>query len=389
MNYNNPQTKGTARFISVVCGSLFCLFSFLYLWQVQGVVLGMAQHVLSQGLTVYSPLVGAAIITFLLLLLQVILNRILRVSGEWYCFSFFPSFFTLAMITSVDQSAYEGFSFGHWIFTYPIGLILYVVLAIVVKQLPSSYDSRSGSLMIRLMIPNLLIFLFFSVLSLSLSKNSETLYNQLEIEYNLSRGNIDKALEIGAKSPATNAQITALRAYALSKSGLLAERLFCYPQEYGADGLLLQRADTVRMIFSPQTLYRELGAYPRYHKEPAVEFLELLDKSDKAKQPMAQDYLLCAYLLEGSLDKFVDKLATIYALNDSVVELPRYYEEALVLYQRRNPGRFTYRNAIQETNLADYLKMVRSASSSVMGGNRTRRDFGTTYWWYYDSLKKK
>lgn len=389
MNYNNPQTKGTARFISVVCGSLFCLFSFLYLWQVQGVVLGMAQHVLSEGLTVYSPLVGAAIITFLLLLLQVILNRILRLQGVWYCLSFFPSFFTLAMVSCVDQSAYEGFSLGYWAFLYPVGLILYVGLALVIRLLPSSFDSRSGSLMVRLMIPNLLIFLFLSVLSLSLSKNSETLHNQLDIEYNLSLGNIERALEIGAKSPATNSQITALRAYGLSKSGLLAERLFCYPQSYGADGLLLQRADTVRMIFSPDVLYRDLGAYPRYHKEPAIEYLELLDKSDKAKQPMAQDYLLCAYLLEGSLDKFVDKLAAVYQLNDSVVELPRYYEEALVLYQRRNPGRFTYRNAVQETNLDDYLKMVRSASNSVMGRNRTRRDFGTTYWWYYDSLRKK
>ena len=69
MNYNHPQIQKAVDIIHIVVGFLFCLFSFLYLWKVQGGVIGMAQHVLSGGQTVYSPLVGAIVLTIALFVL--------------------------------------------------------------------------------------------------------------------------------------------------------------------------------------------------------------------------------------------------------------------------------------------------------------------------------
>jgi hypothetical protein len=179
-----------------------------------------------------------------------------------------------------------------------------------------------------------------------------------------------------------------LRVYSLQKKDLLGERLFLYPQDYGADGMWLNVSDSVRMVFPPMQLYRELGAYPNSENQPTVEFLELLNNSDQAKQPMAEQYLLCAYLLERNLDKFADKLKKVYHFEeDSVVKLPRYYQEALVLYQHIRPGRINYKNSIQETNYEDYKRLVRSSSISQVSMNISRTDFGKTYWWYYDNVK--
>ena len=75
--YKPTYKKRTARMISWVCGSLFTLFSLLYLFVMQADLLATAQHLLSKGQTVYSPLWGTVIITFLLLLLQGVFRRIM------------------------------------------------------------------------------------------------------------------------------------------------------------------------------------------------------------------------------------------------------------------------------------------------------------------------
>lgn len=388
MNYNNPSYLRTARIIAIVCGSLFCIFSYLYLWKVQGGILGMAQHVLSKGLTVYYPPVGAGIITLLLLLLQMLLNSFCKLQREWHCVSFFPSFFTLAMLSSVAATAYTHFQFGHWIWLYPVGIVVFFFVVSFFKHLTTTFDTRAGGIIVRTLIPNLITFIILAVMCLWLSDTKEVTYYRYAIEYNLSKGNIDEALEIGSRSKVSSPEIAALRVYSLQKKDLLGERLFLYPQDYGADGMLLNLSDSVRMVFPPMQLYRELGAYPNSENQPTVEFLELLNNSDQAKQPMAEQYLLCAYLLERNLDKFADKLKKVYHFEeDSVVKLPRYYQEALVLYQHIRPGRINYKNSIQETNYEDYKRLVRSSSISQVSMNISRTDFGKTYWWYYDNVK--
>lgn len=388
MNYNNPSSIRTARVIAIVCGSLFCIFSYFYIWKVQGGILGMAQHVLSNGLTVYFPPVGAGIITVLLLFLQMLLNRIFKLQREWHCISYYPSFFTLAMISSVASTAYTHFQFGYWIWLYPVGLVAFMFVVSFFKHLSTTFDVRAGGVIIRTLIPNLIIFIILAIICMWLSDTNEVAHDQYAIEYNLSKRDVDSALEVGNKSKATNPEITALRIYSLQKKDLLGEKLFMYPQEYGADGMLLNLADSVRMIFPPMQLYKELGAYPRFANESAVEFLELLNKSEQARQPMAEQYLLCAYLLDRDLDKFVDKLRVVYHFNeDSVIKLPRYYQEALVLYQHNHPGKINYKNSIQEANYEDYRRMVKSSAISQVSKNKSKVDFGNTYWWYYDTVK--
>ena len=97
--YKPTYKKRTARMISWVCGSLFTLFSLLYLFVMQADLLATAQHLLSKGQTVYSPLWGTVIITLLLLLLQGVFRRIMVYPLRFHALYYFPSCVVLGLLT--------------------------------------------------------------------------------------------------------------------------------------------------------------------------------------------------------------------------------------------------------------------------------------------------
>ena len=69
------KKTGVSSKINLVCSLLFAVFVFLYLLFFQGDLLFYAQHVLSDGMTVYNPLIGAVILTTLALLMSFLSSR--------------------------------------------------------------------------------------------------------------------------------------------------------------------------------------------------------------------------------------------------------------------------------------------------------------------------
>ena len=69
-NNNSLSYKRAARILTVACGLLFSIFSIVYLFVLQKDVVGALHYSLSQGKTHYSPLVGAIIITVVLLVFR-------------------------------------------------------------------------------------------------------------------------------------------------------------------------------------------------------------------------------------------------------------------------------------------------------------------------------
>lgn len=387
MNYNNPQIGRAARIVYALCGSLFCLFCFLFLWRVQGGVLGMAQHVLSGGKTVYNPVMGALIITFVLWLLQQLLNLLFRLKWEWYFLSFFPSLLTLAMLTDVDASVYAGQGMKGWLWGYPVTLLLYVAVVWVVKHFPTLVDCRAYGREVRLLLPNSVGLLFLFLMVCGLSNTEENLHHQMKIEQEMVQGNYDAALQVASRSASANREMTAMRSFALAQKGELAECLFTYPQPFGAEGLLLPRKDTVQLRFSPERIYHYLGAYP-HEGQAATDFLRTLSHLPRQAKEGVGDYLLCALLLDRRLPEFVKEFGRYYALSDSI-SLPRHYEEALVLYRHRYDVNLKYDNKVQEVNYADYRSCESEGGNPEELASRMRKEFGKTYWWYYDYAQKK
>lgn len=388
MNYNNPQQRSAVHWCYFLYSALFCTFCYIFLWKVQGGMLGMAQHILSHGQTVYFPPVGALVLTIVLWLLQMLLNTITRLRGEWYTLSFFPSFLILATLTYADSTLYTGDSLLPVKVGLPLALVAYFVLAFTLRGTAPFTSQRGYGWELRLLVPNAVVLTLSCFLTCSLSYTGKELHNQVEIESAITHGDYQKALSIGKYSSQTNQTTTALRAFAMAQEGALGDKLFNYPQHYGAEGLLLNRADSLRMIFSADSLYYQLGAYPSARTTSALMFLQWLDLSEKQRKPLAKDYLLAALLLERKLPEFVEELNKVQEISDSI-DYPRYYQEALILYRHRFRPELPYHNIIQETNYEDYQAAMRRGEKDHEAANLAGEDFGTTYWWYYDFGNKK
>ena len=69
-DYTNAFYKKTARIMIAVCGLLFSLFSFVYLYVFQRDVLEALHFSLAHGKTTFAPIASALVITLILLLLR-------------------------------------------------------------------------------------------------------------------------------------------------------------------------------------------------------------------------------------------------------------------------------------------------------------------------------
>ena len=65
---NNRNIKSNDILVNITCTIVFVVFTFVYLYCYQADLLTAMQHVFSKGQTHYNHLIGASLITFILLL---------------------------------------------------------------------------------------------------------------------------------------------------------------------------------------------------------------------------------------------------------------------------------------------------------------------------------
>ncbi len=373
MRRNIPLQK-TARVIRPVCGLLFALFSFCYLYGFQADLLALYQHTLAQGQTTYSPFFGALIITGVLWGLQALLSCVVKFPLRFYALTFFPSCLLLALLCSVHFEAFDGGAtgFGPWGFVAAGGL--WGVFAWLALNFPDVNSERL--VWSSYLWPNLLV-LTWLVLFVGMAGNShERLHYELRAMRHLQEDEPDKVLQVGARSEASGRTLSVMRASALGRQGMMGERLFTYPQPYGLEGLLPTYSDTLFIYNLPERVFLSLGAspYPRQKACP-MQFLQNLEAQSPVL-PAVGDYLLCAYLLERDLAGFSEALPRYYALDS----LPTHYREALALHHS-----FTLpADSLASDSLLSAFQSYRNAvASPVQVESACRRDFKGTYWLYY------
>lgn len=91
-DYTNAFYKKTARIMIAVCGLLFSLFSFVYLYVFQRDVLEALHFSLAHGKTTFAPMASALVITLILLLLRWGVNSLLGLKGRVRALAYVPSF---------------------------------------------------------------------------------------------------------------------------------------------------------------------------------------------------------------------------------------------------------------------------------------------------------
>lgn len=353
------------------------LFSFCYLFFLQGEILAEAQFVYSKGVTSYDILIGAIIITVILQIVQWIVSMLSRLPSRAHALSYLPSMLLLAMLTDVNEEAIEHFSFGAWVWVTPCILVAYILLVIFVKKVDhdNSVDSRGIKSQI---YPNFVILFLLILCVGAIPQTTDVYHYELKTERLILAKDYEGAAAVGKKSLRATARLTQLRMYALSKQDLLAENLFDYPQYYGSKGLL-DIADTSSLErFTTQDICFHLGAFCGKSIQTADRYYRLMLGDSICNQHTA-DYYLCSLLLDKKLPEFLRQLPRYYDLSDSIAyeSLPRAYREALL-----QTGKKT--DFDTDARFRDYNELKASLKDETERINKTHREFGNTYWWYYD-----
>lgn len=383
INNSKSLLENAARILSVSCGVLFVLFSFFYLYKIQGEILAEAQFVFSKGVTTYSVLIGAIVITAILTLLQFVVQLIAKIPTRWYSLSFFPSFLVLTILTDINRKIFDDFTFGTWTWLLPVLLVIYILIILGLKKMPDDSSDNEYINIYAYLWPNYLIMLVMCVITGSLQGAPDVYHYELRTERLIIEGNYKEALTVGKKSLSSSRRLTELRAFAMAKDGTLGESLFEYPQYYGSAGLLDVNDTLSHYRLSVQDICRTLGAYCGKSIKSTDEYLKIMiDRDTACSQPLG-DYYLCTLLLKKDLDSFVSALPKYYHTNDT---LPKVYSEALLVapVHGLSDSLFAKIDTAIVIQHNEYNLMKRELKNPTERINKTRRKFGNTYWWYHD-----
>ena len=375
----NIHRRRTARIIAVASGLLFSVFSVVYLSVFQKEVLEALHYSLAQGKTVYSPWMSAIIGTIVLLVLRWGVNVLVGLKGPLKALSYFPPCLLLGVLTDVGHGVYHGEGISaQWAWLLPLLLALYVVIGKLLARacrLCVNPELEEG-VMIN---SNLFILLLLCLMTACIGNSDIHFHHELKVEEALRKQDYEAARKVGLKSVDPSRNLTALRAYTMSREGTLGEYLFQYPQLYGAAGLLMDTSDDKALRLNADSLYVYLGARPALG-EPAMNFFRRICEEESGNYT-TMDYYLSALLLERKLEQFVRAFDELYIVRDSV---PYYYRQALFLYDKlHQSAKPIVVDEAMEEKWEAYMEEKNSLAGTVGEGNRMRRKFGDTYWWYY------
>ena len=375
----NKNRRRTARIIAVASGLLFSAFSFTYLSVFQKDVMEALHYSLAQGKTVYAPWMSAVLITVVLLVLRWAVNALVGLKGPLKALSYFPSCLLLGVLTDVGHNVYHGGGISDtWGWMLPLCLVLYGVLGWLL--------ARAARLWLNPEMPdiwvvnsNFMTLLMLCFMTIGIGNTNVHFHHELQVEEALRKQDYGRALLVAEKTMDPSRNLTALRAYAMSRQGTMGEDLFRYPQLYGAAGLLMGTSDEKALRLNADSLSVYLGAKPALG-EPALTFFRRICEEESGNYTTL-DYYLSALLLEKKLDEFVRAFDELYTVRDSI---PYYYRQALFLDSKMHPSAATDSADVALEELwGKYLEKQQELSGKRGEANYMRREFGDTYWWYY------
>ena len=379
MYYNSQKKSGTIT-LRVVCAVCFLVFSFLWLYFFEADAIAVAQHALSHGATTYFPLVGAIIMTSVLYGLQCIISTFVKIPRNVYALTYVPSMLIIAFVSDIDSDINATLSLGKW-WLLPLVLIAWTIFVWFAHQMVryDRDDRRVSSSAIRRVWVNMLQMAIMMMLVAAVSSTNAVFHFSAHAEVALRNGDVDEALRVGEESHETDERLTMLRVFALSKKGLLGEKLFNYPIAGTSEDLLPMH--TSLQLLSADSIWKHLGAIPSHDCDAAVYFKCL--ERDSLATPAVADYRLCGCLIDRRLDDFVALLPKYYEVSDSV-SLPRHYQEALVLYRHLHTHpTIVYHNAVVDEDWKNLKQLEKEYPLLSERKYRVYDHYNGSYWYYY------
>ena len=370
-----------------ICALVFCAFSFLWLYNFQADVLAAAQHVLSGGKTSYQPLLGALLITAMLMGLQLLVYLLFRLTNRGHALTYFPSMLALALISTINTDISQSYSWGWGWILIILALILWAGLCLVVRYIQNvEPDKDINFFFSRPMWINMLVMFLMMMGVAAIGNTNAVFHYRMRAETCLLKGDYDGALKVGWESLESDAHLQMIRMYAMAQQGELGERLFHYPV-VGGSSVMLPTSDEAHFVRYPaDSLYRAFGARPARKMLPTTYLAALQNHGDSTLSSLIRDYVLCGLLIDRRLDDFVDKLQLYYTAGDSLDtnHLPRHYREALTLYNhlRRHPV-LLYRQAEMEEDYRNLQDLEKKYPDATERKGKVEDWYGNTYWYYF------
>lgn len=375
----NKNKRRTARILTVACGLLFSIFCLVYLGVFQKDVVKALHYSLAQGKTVYEPCISAILVTIVLLIFRWGMNSLIHLKGSLYALSYFPSFLLLGVLTDVGHGVYHGGGISSvWSWLLPLLLVAFIVLGYLFGRV-FHVGMNPGLSEGTVVNSNIFILLMLCFMTVGLGNTNIHFHHELQIEEALNRQDYVEARKVGEKSMDPSRNLTALRAYAMSREGTMGEYLFQYPQLYGASGLLMGVSNEKALRLNADSLYVYLGNRPELGESSIAFFRRICE--EESGNYTTLDYYLSALLLERKLEDFVQSFNALYTIKDSI---PYYYKQALFLYDKMNPSDTNgMKDDFLEELWSRYGEKKKEFSEQLGEANKMRREFGCTYWWYY------
>ena len=387
MNYNHLNKNSSTVAIRLMCAIVFLSFSFVWLYCFQADVLAAAQHVLSKGLTTYKPFVGAILITLVLQSLQLIVYALIRLRKRSHALTYLPSMLALAVITDVNSDVDGQYTLGPLWWILPIVIALWLLLVFVARMLQSvEPDAEPKGLFSRAMWINMLTMALLIIIVVALSNSNAVFHYRMRAEARLLSGDYEGALQMGAKSLESDADLQMIRMYALSRTGELGERLFAYPVSSHSEAMLPVEGKSKFVMYPSDSLYKFLGARPKGEMTTA-RYLELMQRRDSAVDHRIADYELCGLLIDKRIDDFVCQLRRYYSEGDTldIDRLPRHYREAMTLYTHlRSRPVVVYHNSVMDEDWKNLQELEAQYPDLTERKGRVEEQYHDTYWYYYE-----
>ncbi len=374
------EEKRLQRVVTPLCATLFALFAFFFVAKYQSPLIEALYNQVATGKLAYNGYFVGVVVSVALTVLALWLNRYARFQREWTALAYLPSTLILAFITDIDRTIYVGgHSYMGWVVVFAVGILVYALLSFVLQRILFEKIKNIAMGGGRMAWRNLIIFLLLFCLAGTLSNGEENFKREALAASRYADGDVEGALEVGYLSLDASRQLTAMRSYILGANNLVGERLFEYPQYYGANGLLPSVAMDSPLV--PDSVYSLLGTRPA-EGEGALAFLKRAASVDSASTA-ATDYYLSALLLERNLLEFKDELSRLYG-NYSPDSLPKHYREALLLCSEfADDFEFESNDTLLRKQFAEMRELEQRYSDALVRNNYVRRSFGRTYWWYY------
>lgn len=380
--FMTPYNKKAARIQIGVCGFLFTIFSFVYLYVFQRDVIEAIHYSLAHGKTHFAPLASALTVTAILLLLRWGVNSLLGLKGEVRALAYFPSCLILGAITDATRSIYIQNHHTPWTWLLPTLILLFIVITFWLRRV-FRLKLNSEVPPLALFNGNLVILLLLFIMTVLIGNSNRTFHHELEAERYMRLHQYEDVLKVGYRSAESTRTLTALRAMAMAHRGTMGEELFLYPQYYKSEGLFFDNDSLKTLRYTNDSIYYLLGVRP-YIGESHGELLHNICYKGTGKH-VALDYYLLSLLLDKNLDTFVAGIADFY---EADTELPRYYREALLIYKDQHPEySLTMSDSVMCHRYQEFKESRLRYSFPMEERKNMHKEYGDTYWWYFHYQK--